>query len=138
MSEEIKGFVRRYIDEIFTKGNLSAIPEFVAENYVNYNEINTMYGPDGLAGFVTMLHETLPDVVETIEEQLVDGDNEVHRWVMRGTHRGPFLGFPPTGKQVELRGLTITRVADGKIVEEHSYTNSLAFLQQIEAFPGLS
>jgi steroid delta-isomerase-like uncharacterized protein len=138
MSTDIKSFVQRYIDEVFTKGDLSAIPEIVSENYVNYNEVNTIYGPDGLKAFVTMLHDTMPDIVETIEEQLSDGNNEIHRWVMRGTHQGSFLGFPPTGKQVELSGLTITRVDGGKIVEEYTYTNTLSFLQQIEALPGMS
>jgi predicted ester cyclase len=59
------------------------------------------------------------------------------RWTARGTHRGIFMGIPPTNNRGEVRGITIDRVADGKIIEHHESYDSLLFLQIMGAVPPL-
>ena len=65
------------------------------------------------------------------------GDKEVVRWTIRGTHTGELMGIPPTGKQVAWTGITIYRLADGKIVEEKGEEDALGFLQQLGVVPGM-
>jgi predicted ester cyclase len=54
---------------------------------------------------------------------------------MRGTHRGPFMGVPPTGKKIEVQAMNFYRISSGQFVEERGQPDLLALLQQIGAAP---
>jgi predicted ester cyclase len=65
-----------------------------------------------------------------------EGDSVVTRYTVRGTHEGEIEEFgPPTGKQIELQGITIHRIADGKIVEEWERYDNLSLMQQLGLAP---
>ncbi len=57
------------------------------------------------------------------------------RWTVRGTHKGELGGIPPTGKQVTVTGITISRIADGKTVESWWNSDDLGFWQQLGVIP---
>lgn len=57
------------------------------------------------------------------------------RWTCRRTHQGAFQGVPPTGREIELSGITIFRVVNGKLLEGWNYPNLLSVIQQIGAVP---
>jgi steroid delta-isomerase-like uncharacterized protein len=59
----------------------------------------------------------------------------VLRWSLTGTHRGAFLGIPPTGKAVTLRGIDMYRIHDGKIAEHWNVVDMLGFCQQTGTLP---
>ena len=59
----------------------------------------------------------------------------VTRTTWRGTHQGAFLGIPPTGKQVNVTGIDISRVASGKFVEHWQSADNLGLLQQLGVVP---
>jgi predicted ester cyclase len=68
---------------------------------------------------------------------IAEGDKVVTRYTVRGTHQGEMEEFgPPTGRQVEVKGITIHRVEDGKIVEEWERYDNLSLLQQLGLAPG--
>jgi predicted ester cyclase len=67
----------------------------------------------------------LPDLCDTVEDMFAEGDKVAVRLTSRGTHRGELQGIPPTGKQVTVPGMTINRVADGKITEEWVIVDAL-------------
>jgi predicted ester cyclase len=81
-----------------------------------------------------------PDVHITIEEQIAEGDKVVSRWTDRGTHQGEFMGIAPTGKRIEYTGISIDRIADGKIVESLLESDRLGLMRQLGAVtePGQS
>jgi predicted ester cyclase len=67
---------------------------------------------------------------------IAEGDKVVSRYTIRGTHQGETEEFgPPTGKQVELEGITRHRIEDGKIVEEWERYDNLSILQQLGLAP---
>ena len=67
---------------------------------------------------------------------IAEGDKVVTRYTIRGTHQGETEEFgPPTGKEVELEGITIHRIEDGKIVEEWERYDNLRMLQQLGLAP---
>jgi steroid delta-isomerase-like uncharacterized protein len=76
-----------------------------------------------------------PDFNCTVEEQIAEGDKVVIRLTMRGTHLGPYLGMPPTGKKIEVGGISIGRFADGKAIEGWLLTDTLGLMQQLGAIP---
>ncbi len=75
----------------------------------------------------------------TADEEIATGDTVVVRWTTRGTHQGllmsPMGPVPPTGKPLTLSGVSIFRLADGKIVEQHTIFDALGMLQQLGALP---
>ena len=110
---------------------------------------DSYYGPDWVGHFPGMppidaqghrmysqvMQTAFPDLERTIEDLVADGDKVVARWSAKGTHTGDFQGIPPTGRVATSSGITIFRIADGRIVEEWSESDSLGLLQQLGAVP---
>jgi steroid delta-isomerase-like uncharacterized protein len=138
MSEENKSLVRREFDEMFNQGgNLDAAGEFYAPDYVLYDPtFGEIRGVDGAKQYAATYREAFPDLEVAIEDQMVDGDKVISRFSSRGTHDGEThdLG-PATGNQVEITGITIERVAEGRIVEEWTNYDALGLMQQIGLVP---
>jgi predicted ester cyclase len=82
-----------------------------------------------------MLRAAVPDFHEVIEDQVVEGNKEMHRYVIRGTHQGEFMGIPATGKEVVVTGITLARIEEGKIAEEWSQADMLGLMQQLGVVP---
>ena len=121
------------------EGNLGVIDELVATDYVGHDPSQPeLHGPDGVKGFVTTYLSAFPDGRITIDDQLAEGDLVATRWTGRGTHQGELMGIPASGKQVTVSGITISRLEDGKIVEEWSNWDTLGMLQQLGAVPQMA
>ena len=83
-----------------------------------------------------IVNQRNPDINITVEDMIAEGDQAVSRYTIRGTHQGETEDFgPPTGKPVELKGITIHRFEDGKIVEEWESYDNLSVLQQLGLAP---
>ncbi len=78
-----------------------------------------------------------PDLHFTIEDIVAEGDTVVVRSTARGTHQGELMGIPLTGKQVAVSGISITRIANGKAVEEWFNGDDLGLLQQLGVVPAM-
>ena len=135
MSEANKDFVHHWLEEVWDKGNLAAIDDFVAPEYVLHDEPthSLIRGPEGIRQLISSVRSGLPDINVTAEDILADGDKVAYRWSARSTHRGELMGIPPTGKQVTMTGTDIYRIQDGKIVEAWSSRDALGLLQQLDA-----
>lgn len=134
-TQENKVTVRSLIEEAFNKGNLSAIDELIADEYVNHAAGADVNGRRGMKEFVTTYRSALPDYHCVIEEQIAEGDTVVTRWTARGTQDGELLGIPPTGKRVSLPGVVIDRLANGRLVETWLQADVLGMLQQLGVIP---
>jgi steroid delta-isomerase-like uncharacterized protein len=83
-----------------------------------------------------MYLSAFPDLHATVEDVIAEGDKVVTRYTVRGTHQGEIEEFgPPTGRQVEIKGLTMHRIEGGKIVEEWERYDNLSVLQQLGLVP---
>jgi steroid delta-isomerase-like uncharacterized protein len=138
-TEENKTLVRRNIEEVFNQGNLAVVDETIASTYTHHDPANPWVppGPEGQKELARTYRTAFPDLHFTIEDQIAAGDRVVTRWTGRGTHRGALLGIAPTGKQFTVLGITITRMAAGKIVEAWVNYDSLGLLQQLGVIPVL-
>lgn len=131
MSENKAKFQLLY-DEILNKGNLDAFDELCAPNFVKHAiPPSPDYGIEGSKQSVLMLRKAFPDIKYTVEDMIEDGDKLVARWSAKGTHRGEFMGIPPTGKKVAFSGIEIIRVKDGKAVEEWEELDRAGLMQQL-------
>jgi steroid delta-isomerase-like uncharacterized protein len=118
--------------ELVEARDASKIDEFFAPGYVSHNTPpGWPGGVEGVRRFLEMFDEALPDLTVTIDVLVADDDLVAARTTTRGTHRGPLLGIPPSGRPVEVDGTDIVRIQDGRIVEHWGLTNSVGLLQQV-------
>jgi steroid delta-isomerase-like uncharacterized protein len=138
-SEQNKAVVRRAFEEPW-KGNLNVVDEVIATKYVGYDPANPepLRGPAGVKEFISMYRAAFPDARITVEQQLAEGDLVATRWSGRGTHEGELLGVEPTGKQVTVSGLTISKLENGKIIEEFQNWDTFGLMKQLGAVPALA
>src|SRR5579864_2630516 len=131
-TEENKASERRFKDAVWDRRNPDAADEFVDPDVEEHNSLlGPGHGREGYKRAMHMAFSAFPDA-ELIQEDLIaEGDKVVERWTMRGTHRGEFMGVPPTNKQVTVGGIDIYRYRDGKRVETWSQFDGLGLLRQL-------
>lgn len=124
--------VGRLADEVLTRHNLAALDEIFHVDYVEDDPPPGM-GPglEGLRQWLAMWIEAFPDVRWAVEEQISDQDKVWSRATWHGTHQGPFLGVPATGKSVTVAAWTIDRFEAGKIAESRIIMDALGMMQQL-------
>jgi steroid delta-isomerase-like uncharacterized protein len=137
MSEENKTIARRWMEELWSQGNSDVADEIIAANYAVHDPgtPGRVGGVEGEKHTVTMYRTVFPDLRFTMEDVVGEGDRVVVRWTTRGTHRGELMGVPPTGKQVVVTGISILRIANGKIAEHKLNWDTLGMLQQLGIVP---
>ena len=122
--------------EVLTEHNLAALDEIFHADYVE-DEPPPGMGPgrEGLRQWLASWITAFPDVRWTVEEQIADEDRVWTRSIWQGTHKGSFLGIPPTGKNVIVAAWTIDRFADDKIAESRIIMDTLGMMQQLGVIP---
>ena len=135
-AEDNKTIVRRLIEEPWT-GNVGIVDEYVDANYVGYDpsQPEPLRGPQAVKEFIQMFISAYSDGRLTVDQQFAEGDMVATRWTGRGTQDGDLMGIAPTGKQVTVPGITISKLKNGKVVEEWSNWDTLGMLQQLGAMP---
>jgi steroid delta-isomerase-like uncharacterized protein len=132
MSETNKAICRQLIEEVVNRGNLAVVDSLVASSYVYHGPGGLeMRGPEGFKQLVTMYRTAFPDLKMTIDDAIAEGDKVVLRWTGRGTHRGDLAGIAPTGRATTVTGLVVSRLANGKIVEDFESFDEVGMLRQL-------
>jgi steroid delta-isomerase-like uncharacterized protein len=133
MSEENKALARRSWESV---ENPDTLGEVYAPDVVWHNPEGDIQGIEEAKQFVAMFETAFPDISATVEDVVAEGDKVVSRVTIRGTHQGEVEEFgPPTGRRVEVQGLSLHRIEDGKIVEEWNSYDNLSVLQQLGLAP---
>ena len=128
--------VRQIFDQAFNQGNLTMVDELVSADLATYvSGWGLPAGRLGLKQMIANLRAAFPDLYCTVEDEIREGDKLAAHWTMRGTHRGSYLGNPPTGKQVSSLGIIFARIAEGKIVENRILIDQMGLLQQLGVVP---
>ena len=137
MPDDNKALLRRFYEELWTKGNLDAGDELVSRDYVDHQPAPGLRTDrDGFRALVRAWREGFPDGRETIGDLIAEGDKVVGRFTFEGTHTGVFFGIPPTGRRVRMHGIDIATIANGKIVELWYSEQTYELLQQLGVVPG--
>jgi steroid delta-isomerase-like uncharacterized protein len=132
--EESKRLVRRQFDDLINRKDLSVIEADMAEDFVDHEAAPHLPpGREGARAWIRHLYEVVPDLHATIEDMVAEGDRVVVRNTWRGTHTGPFMGVPPTGRPFVLKGIVMWRVAGGKIVERWAKLDRFGLMQQLRS-----
>lgn len=128
--------IQRIFDEAFNRGNLAVVDEVLAPDHQARITIGGVpNGPQGLKLLIALFRTAFPDLVCTVEDEIVEGDKFAVRWAMHGTHRGMFLGNPPTGKQVNVPCVIFGRTENSRIIEDWIMIDQTSILQQMGLIP---
>ncbi len=133
-----KAIVRRLVEDVWNEGNLAVADEVCAPAYVSHDPSHPVVppGPGGLKHLVTLFRTGFPDLQFTIEDMRVaEGEMVVTRWTARGTHRGALLAIAPTEREAMVEGITLSRMAEGKVAEEWVVWDTLALMLQLGLAP---
>jgi steroid delta-isomerase-like uncharacterized protein len=123
-------------DEEMNKGNLDIIGDIYTTDYVFHDPTRAdVKGLEGEKQFVIALRTGFPDLHFTIDDRFIKDDKLVVRWTVRGTHKGVFMGIPPTDKQGMTTGISIHRFSGGKIQESWNSWDALGMLQRLGVIP---
>jgi steroid delta-isomerase-like uncharacterized protein len=134
-TEENKTIVRRF-EELFNEKQVDRADEFVAPDYIDHGALpGQAPGLDGAKQKWAMYIAAIPDLRVPIEDMVAEGDKVVVRWTAEGTQRGELLGIPPAGKRLRFSGISIYRLAEGKVAEVWEQFDRLGLMQQLGVVP---
>jgi len=137
-AKEIKALVRRFFEGV-NKGKaafMAAIDELYATDYVEHG--GTGEDRRGIKAYKKSMGEfysAFPDIHATLDDMVVEGDRVAVRFTLSYTHKGEFMGAPPTNKKVTTEEICIIRIAGGKFVETWARYDTLGLMQQLGIVP---
>jgi steroid delta-isomerase-like uncharacterized protein len=128
--------IARAITEDPWRGKLDETVGLIGDDYVGHVPgMPLLQGPEGFRGFLETYLNGFPDGSITAKEQIAEGDLVATRWIARGTNTGEMMGMPPTGKEVTVEGISMSRISDGKAHEAWITWDTLSMLQQLGVVP---
>ena len=133
LQDDSRAVVRRFFAELWNKGDLSLADELVDMDAVNHDPAGPALGmgPEATKRLVTIYRKAFPDLILQTEHLIADKDTVAIRWVLSGTHQGEFFGTAPTGKPVQLDGISILQIHRGKIAEVFTHWDTLGLIKQM-------
>ena len=119
-------------ERVFSERNIDLVTsENFDENVTVVTAQGDITGIDGLKAFYGNYINGFSDAEFIIIDAFGQGDKIVKHWRFKGTHDGEFFGVPATGKQVDISGVTLVKMKDGKIASEQDFMDFLAFYTQL-------
>jgi predicted ester cyclase len=133
-TEENKQTVRAFVVKAQCRGNLAAIDDYLAPEFVDHSPAPGLPGNrEGVRALFSALWAAFPDLQATIHDQVAEGDKVATRKTLSGTHEGPLLGLPPTGRRVSFDVIDIVRLAEGKMLERWCVVDQLALVRGVRS-----
>ena len=127
--------------ELFGAGRMELADELIGADCLDHGaesgprvarrEAGAPRGPEGIKGVVGWLRSAFPDLVYEIEDAFGSGDRVAIRCTARGTHRGEFLGHPPTGRGFAVQQIHLFRVSEGQIAEHWAARDDVGMMHQL-------
>jgi|SRR5579862_3513185 len=135
-TENNKTVIRRFLDEVINQNRLDQADDLVLENFVELDPLpGQRQGREGLKEVLGGMRAAFPDMHWVVEEMVAEGEKVVTRFTWTGTHQGPFLGVPATGRSVNVKGVVIDELAGGKMSRSRILMDSLGMMQQLGVIP---
>ena len=126
--------------ERYNAGDLDGVMALYADDAVQGMPDGTFKGREAIRERLAMELAACPDVVHSVRSFVSDGDFFADEWTFAGTHTGPFVmpdgtEVPPTGKRLEVEGMEVVALRDGKIVLNTLYYDMLSVVAQMGLLP---
>jgi steroid delta-isomerase-like uncharacterized protein len=139
--EPAKHIVERFVEELWNARRLDVADQIFSEDCVTHQLRSGVLaeparrGPQEIREHVSSWLMSFPDLRFNVEQMIAERDRVVSQLVMEGTHQGTWMGISPTGKRLQIRMMTIHRIANSKIAEDWVLVESLGLFQQLGVLP---
>lgn len=133
MSEDIKRIVRKNYENVWNQGDVSAADQIYADTYVAHiaNMPSVINGVEEFLQFVTLFRALSPEICFTVEDQIAEGDKVATRWTARIRNTGGLLPSATAGGDVMVAGMSIHKVADGRLTESWDNWDAMTAFQAL-------
>lgn len=136
--EQNKRLVRLLMENDISQGDEAVAEQIIHPDFFDHtNPPGLQHGLEGHKAIVRIFRAVFPDLDWHIDDLIAEGDKVVARTTMRGTQLGDFFGLPPTGRTVEMQGVHVMRIADGRIIEHWGSNDDLGLMRQLGAIPAM-
>jgi steroid delta-isomerase-like uncharacterized protein len=132
MTKQEQDLGRQWFEQVWNQGRREAIAELLPPDAVIHDGDTDTVGPEGFYPFFDRINSTLSNMHVNVHETFADGDKVCVRWSCTGKHTGDGLGVPASGANIQITGISIIRVANGKLVEAWQNWDMLGMMQQIQ------
>lgn len=134
--EQNKDIVTAFITAVFSRGDLAAVDDYLAEDFVNHDPpLGVTADREGMRGVAAMFRGAFPDWHSDMAFLVGEGDLVAEVFTARGTQQGELFGVPGSGQNVNLPGINVWRVRQGRIVERWGRVDELGLLRQLGLAP---
>ena len=134
--EANKALVRRFIEEVQNQHKLMAVDEIMDPNMIDHAaKPSSLNSVETFKKFFSGMLITFPDLKAVIHNQVAEGDTVVTHKTFHGTHKGVFMGIPPTGKKVAIEVIDIFRIAGNKFAEHWAVVDMMNVMHQLGVLP---
>jgi steroid delta-isomerase-like uncharacterized protein len=133
-TEANKAIIREFFELVWNQRDEAAIDRFIAADAAG-NDPDFGTGREGFRRQWRAWQEGFSDLHFAIEEMVAEGDTVVARWTLTGTHDGPFLGSPPTGRTIRVSGMSLDHLQDDVLVSGFDGWDNLGLRQQLGLLP---
>jgi steroid delta-isomerase-like uncharacterized protein len=131
-----KEVIQAFLDDVINEGRLERADDLAKEDFVELDPLpGQEQGREGLKAVIRQLRTAFPDMHWVVKEMVAESDKVVTRFVWTGTQRGEFLGIPATGRSVEVKGVVIDRLEDGKMADSRILMDTFGLMQQLGVIP---
>lgn len=126
-----KELVRRFYKEVYVDWNMSFADDVVSPEFRSHDWPEGATGSKAFRDYYAAIRRAVPDAHYEVDDLIAEGDRVVVRWRLLGTHEGDFSGIPASGKSIELKGVAVYRVEDGKLIERWVVSDLHGLLEEI-------
>ena len=123
----------RFLEQCWNGGDLAAVPDLVSGRCRYHDPVfpHMVSGVESMQHHIERSRRAFPDLMFRIDDTIAERDEVVVHWTASGTHRGEFLGIPPTRREARVAGTSIFRVEEGKITEQWINWNLMSLMEQL-------
>ena len=132
--EKNKAFIQTYTENFWNEHDIAAFDEYITTDFVIHQADGDL-NAEQYKGSCQATFAAFPDIHVTTDELIAEGDKVVKVWTVNATSKGDYMGIPPTGKPMVVKGIEVFRIKEGKIAEIWFSIDRLGMLQQLGVFP---
>ncbi len=128
---------RRFFEEMLGTGNFTLAEELMSDDVVMYHPSSPtpLKGREAVTGMLSTFRAGFPDLKMVVEDVFGEDDKVAIRWRVTGTQTGELFGIPASGKSMNVSGISILRLVNGKIIDDWVAEDSLGLMKQIGVIP---
>ena len=131
-TDDNRAIVRRFVEEIFVRGDKAAVDELVADDFVDHSPSPGLPPTkDGVRVLFAAMRTAMPDMHVDIHDMVAEGDTVATRKTLVGTQTGELFGVPPTGKELRIEVFDFVRYANGRMTDHWNVVDTYGLMTQL-------